>query len=86
MAIVMHKQKETEKEMEVIKREKLRNEIAFKNQELPSSTLHLLQKNQTGIFAKGCFFEPGQKKLENKILPLTWKYELCKLHLEVRIV
>ena len=33
--------------MEEIKREKLESEISFKNKELASSTLHLLQKNQT---------------------------------------
>ena len=38
---------ETEEEMENIKREKLENEINYKNRELANSTLHLLQKNQT---------------------------------------
>ncbi len=38
---------EKEKELEHIKKEKLLNEIEFKNQELATSTLHLLQKNRT---------------------------------------
>lgn len=46
-ALLVNKQRETEQEMEKIKQEKLSNEIQFKNQELASSTLHLLQKNQT---------------------------------------
>lgn len=46
-AQLVSKQKETEQKMELIKKEKLENEIQFKNKELASSTLHLLQKNQT---------------------------------------
>lgn len=45
--ILVNKQKATEKEMEKIKQEKLQNELEFKNRELASNTLHLLQKNQT---------------------------------------
>lgn len=38
---------EAEKEMEKIKKEKLRGELNYKNKELASATLHLVQKNQT---------------------------------------
>jgi DNA-binding CsgD family transcriptional regulator len=46
-AVLVTKQKETEEEMEKIKKQKLENEIQFKNKELASTTMHLLQKNQT---------------------------------------
>lgn len=38
---------ESEAQLEVIKTEKLKAEIAFKNTELASSTMHLVQKNET---------------------------------------
>lgn len=66
---------EQEKELEHIKKEKLLNEIEFKNQELATSTLHLLQKNQTIETLKTKFDElnqhiknPELKKELNKIL------------------
>jgi len=39
--------RKTEEDLEAIRKEKLVNEIRFKNQELASNTLQLLQKNQT---------------------------------------
>ncbi len=41
------RQEQTEAEIEKLKTEKLESEILFKNKELASSTLHLLQKNET---------------------------------------
>lgn len=46
-AILEAERKKTIEEMERVKKEKLLSEIKFKNKELASSTLHLLQKNQT---------------------------------------
>lgn len=44
---LVNKQQETEKKLEIIKQEKLEDEIKFKNNELASTTLHLMQKSQT---------------------------------------
>ena len=44
---LVEKQKQTEKEVEEVKQAKLESEIQFKNKELASTTLHLLQKKQT---------------------------------------
>lgn len=63
-SILENKQKETEKEMEEIRKEKLQNEIRFKTQELASSTLHLLQKNQTLTSVRDKIDEI-QKKIQN---------------------
>lgn len=46
-ADLLFKQEQTERHLEKIKSEKLENEIIYKNKELASSTLHLLQKNET---------------------------------------
>ncbi len=46
-AEMLLKQEQTEAEIEKLKTEKLESDILFKNKELASSTLHLLQKNET---------------------------------------
>ncbi len=46
-AILKSKQKQTAAEVEKLKNEKLETEIQHKNKELASSTMHLLQKNET---------------------------------------
>lgn len=71
--LIREKQK-TEEEIELIKREKLENEINYKNQELASSTLHLLQKNQTLNTIRTKIVEL-QKQIENPKL----KKELSKI-------
>lgn len=50
--LLQSKQKETEKEVKRLKQENLEKEINFKNQELASVTMHLLQKNETLISLK----------------------------------
>jgi ligand-binding sensor domain-containing protein len=72
-SLIREKQK-TEEEIEVIKREKLESEINHKNQELASSTLHLLQKNQTLNTIRTKISEL-QKQMENPKL----KKELSKI-------
>lgn len=69
--------KEQEEEIERVKQEKLLNEIKHKNKELASSTLHLLQKNQTIKTLKNKFDElndqiknPNVKKELNNILSI----------------
>lgn len=46
-AILENENQTKEELLSIIKKEKLEDEIRFKNQELASSALHLLQKNQT---------------------------------------
>ena len=46
-AILESAQKKKEEEVETLKNEKLETEIQFKNKELASTTMHLLQKNET---------------------------------------
>ncbi len=41
------KQQETQKELDIVKQEKLEDEIRYKTNELANATLHLLQKKQT---------------------------------------
>ena len=74
-ALLEDEKRETEEKMEQIKKEKLLNEIKHKNNELASSTLLLLQKNQTLEILRSKFDElndhiknPELQKELNKIL------------------
>ena len=72
--ILIKEKEQTKIEMEEIKREKLESEISFKNKELASSTLHLLQKNQTLNSVRTKISEL-QKQIDNQ----KTKKELSKI-------